>query len=273
MPASIRQLIRAEGWTGPTAALGRGWVQANLVIVPRATARAFATFCFLNPRPCPLLDITDPGVPSPMRAAPAADLRTDLPRYRVYRRGELIDEPTSIVQYWNDELVGFLIGCSFTFEQALLDAGIRLKHLEAGRNVAMYRTSIPTKPSGPFGGELVVSMRPVPSEQVARVMSVCSRYIAAHGAPITTGDPARLGVRDIDCPDFGDPISIDQGEEPMFWACGVTAELAVASANLDLCITHAPGHMFITDWPGEQGAETLLAADDPVVAELETWSS
>jgi uncharacterized protein YcsI (UPF0317 family) len=251
-PAStIRSSIRTAEWTGPTAEVGRGWTQANLLAVPAHAALAFATFCRRNARACPLLDVTDPGDPCPPLAAAGADLRTDLPRYRVYRDGALVTETTSVERLWRDDLVAFLLGCSFTFEQALIDAGIRLRHIDEGANVAMYRTAVPCRPSGPFRGNVVISMRPIPRERVDEVVSICSSFAAAHGAPIAVGDPARLGIADLSRPDFGDAVAILPDEEPVFWACGVTAAEAARNAELDLFIAHAPGHMFITDWPYE----------------------
>jgi uncharacterized protein YcsI (UPF0317 family) len=249
--AEQRRRIRAGEFVGPTAEIGLGWLQANLLIIPAASALAFSAFCTRNRRACPVLDTTDPGDPRPLLAASDADLRTDLPRYRVYEHGELVAEPTSIEQWWRDDLVAFLLGCSFTFDQALVDHGISLRHIEQGKNVAMYVTGESCIPAGPVGGPLVVSMRPIARSMVDDVSAICASFPLAHGAPIAAGSPERLGISDLDRPDFGDAVDIRDDEEPVFWACGVTAELAARSAGVDLFITHSPGHMFITDWPAE----------------------
>ena len=247
--AVVRERARRGALTGVTAGLAAGYAQANLVIVPRDLAFDFLLFCVRNPKPCPLLDVTDPGSPVPRYAAPHADLRTDLPRYRVYRQGELVDEPTSIARYWADDLVAFLLGCSFTFEQGLLDAGIPLRHHACGGNVAMYRTNIACRPAGMFQGPLVVSMRPIPAPLVAAAVQISGRYPAVHGAPVHVGAPEALGIGDLDRPDWGDARPILDGEVPVFWACGVTPQAVAMTARPPLMITHAPGCMFVTDIP------------------------
>lgn len=248
-PEQLRKRIRIAKWTGPTAGLARGYVQANLVILPADWAYDFLLFCVRNPKPCPLLEVTEIGSPVPARTAPGADLRTDLPRYRVYQGGQLVEEPTEITGWWRDDLVAFLLGCSFTFEDALAEAGIALRHWERGCNVPMYRTSLQCTPAGRLHGPLVVSMRPIPAGQVARAVEISARYPLAHGAPVWIGDPAGLGIADLDRPDWGDPAPIREGEVPVFWACGVTPQAVALAARPPLMITHAPGHMFITDWP------------------------
>jgi uncharacterized protein YcsI (UPF0317 family) len=248
-PAEARALIRAGAWTGPTAGLAAGYTQANLVVLPRDQAYDFLLFCVRNPKPCPLVDVTDAGSPVARLAAPDADLRTDLPRYRVYRDGDLVDEPTSLEAYWCDDFVAFLLGCSFTFEHALRDVGVPLRHLDRGCNVAMYRTSLPCRPAGDFRGPLVVSMRPIPAPLVATAVTVTARFPPVHGAPVHVGDPAGLGIRDLAEPDWGDPCPVGPGEVPVFWACGVTPQAVAMEARPPLMITHAPGHMFVTDIP------------------------
>jgi len=245
--AELRRYARIGQWTGPTAGLALGYVQANLVIVPRDLAFDFLLFCQRNPQPCPLLDVTDPGCPEPGYVAPGADLRTDVPRYCVYRYGELIDEPTHLFDWWRDDLVGFLLGCSFTFEHALLKAGIPIRHIEQGCNVPMYRTNIACRPAGVFAGPMVVSMRPLTPAQAEQATRICRRFPLAHGAPVHIGDPAAIGIADINHPDFGDPVEIRAGEEPVFWACGVTPQAVVMRARPSLLMTHKPGHMFVTD--------------------------
>jgi uncharacterized protein YcsI (UPF0317 family) len=244
---AARALIRAGRWRRTTAGLAVGWEQANLVILPAALADDFRRFCERNPQACPLLDVTEPGSPEPRAVAPSADLRTDVPRYRVYRDGALADEVDDLTALWRPDFVGFLLGCSFTADAALLRAGVPLRHLEQGTAVAMYRTSRPCEPAGPFHGPIVVSMRPVPADLVERAAAVTARYPRAHGAPLQVGEPAALGIADLTRPDYGDVVPVGLGELPMFWACGVTPQAAAEAARIELMITHAPGHMFVTD--------------------------
>ncbi|HTU22629.1 MAG TPA: putative hydro-lyase [Gemmataceae bacterium] len=245
--AELRQQARIGELTGPTPGLALGYVQANLVVVPRDIAFDFLLFCQRNPQPCPLLDVTDPGCPEPSRAAPGADLRTDVPRYWAYRYGELIEEPTDLFGWWRDDLVGFLLGCSFTFENALMKAGIPVRHVEQGCNVPMYRTNIACQPAGIFAGPMVVSMRPLTPAQAEAATRICQRFPLAHGAPVHVGDPVALGIADIHRPDFGDPVEVRRGEVPVFWACGVTPQAVAMKARPSLLLTHKPGHMFVTD--------------------------
>ena len=253
--ASVRAACRAGTWTGPTPGLAPGFVQANLVILPRDWAEDFLQFCQQNPQPCPLLDVTEPGSPEPRQVAPGSDVRTDLPRYRIWQHGELVEEPTEISAWWQEELVSFLLGCSFTFENALLEAGIPVRHLEQGVNVPMYRTRRPCVPAGRFRGPLVVSMRPLTPDQAARARDICARFPLAHGEPIQVGDPGSLGIADIFQPDYGDPVEIRPGEIPVFWACGVTPQAALLESRPPFAITHAPGHMFVTDIQSINGKE------------------
>jgi uncharacterized protein YcsI (UPF0317 family) len=246
--AELRRKIRAGEHTGPTAGLAAGFVQANLVILPKSDAEAFAEFCRLNDRACPLIEQTGPGQPEPKHSAPGADLRTDVPRYRVFREGVPdVAEPTDVVSLWRADLVGFLLGCSFTFEAALMAAGLPVRHIELGRNVPMFRTTIACRPSGRFRGPLVVSMRPYRPDQIDRVRQITSCYPTMHGEPIHVGDPAALGVSDLAHPDFGDAVPVEPGEIPVFWACGVTPQLAIAEARPEIAITHSPGCMFVTN--------------------------
>jgi len=249
-----RARIRNGEWTGPTAGLAPGFVQANLVVLPRDLADGFQAFCDRNPQALPLLDRTQPGSPVPDRVAPTADVRTDLPRYRLYRAGELVEEMTDIVTLWHADSVAFLIGCSFTFDTVLQVAGIPLRHLEAGHNVPMYRTGRMTDPAGVFSGPLVASMRPIPEEDVKRVVELTRGLPHAHGAPIQIGNPEALGINDLGAPDFGRAIELLPGEVPVFWACGVTAQAAAIDARIPRMITHAPGHMLITDLCVEETA-------------------
>ena len=246
-PGELRAAARAGEHTGPTAGLCPGYTQANLVALPEADAFDFLRFCVANPKPCPVLDVTDPGSPEPALMAPGADLRTDVPRYRVFRDGELVDEPLDVRDVWRDDLVGFLIGCSFTFERALQGEGLPIRHLEQGVNVPMYRTSVDCTPAGRFSGPLVVSMRPMTPAQASRATQITSRYAPVHGAPVHVGSPEAIGIDDLSAPDYGDPVEVRAGELPVFWACGVTPQAVAAASRPSLMVTHAPGHMFVTD--------------------------
>jgi uncharacterized protein YcsI (UPF0317 family) len=246
-PAELRARFRRGELARPTAGMAPGFVQANLVVLPREQAFDFLLFTQRNPKPCPLLEVVEPGSVEPRLMAPGADLRTDVPRYRVYRDGALVDEPTDLTPLWAVDLVSFLIGCSFTFESALVEAGIPVRHVEQRTNVPMYITSLATVPAGAFHGPTVVSMRPIPAGQVVRAVQVTSRVPAVHGAPIHIGDPAAIGIRDIAKPDLGDAVEIRPGEVPVFWACGVTPQAVAMASKPRLMLTHAPGHMFITD--------------------------
>jgi uncharacterized protein YcsI (UPF0317 family) len=245
--ADVRMACRLGRLTEPTPGLADGFVQANLVAVPRDWAFDFLLFCQRNPKPCPLLDVTEAGSAEPKHVAPGADLRCDLPRYRVWRDGELVAEPVDAREYWRDDLVGFLLGCSFTFEAALRQAGVPVRHIDEGRNVPMYRTSIACRAAGRFHGPLVVSMRPMTPAQAVTATRVCGRFPRAHGMPVHFGDPAAIGIAALEKPDFGDAVTVRPGETPVFWACGVTPQAAVMAAKPPFAITHAPGHMFVTD--------------------------
>ena len=242
-----RESIRSGEHSGPTGGMAPGFVQTNLVVLPQEYAFDFLKFCVRNPRPCPVLEITDAGSPSPSVMAPGADLRTDVPKYRIFENGELVDEPTDIESYWRGDLVSFLLGCSFTFETALLAAGLSLAHLDQGRNVPMYVTGRECVASGPFAGPMVVSMRPYRAEEIPLAVTVSGRYPTMHGAPIHVGDPDSLGIKAIDEPEFGDAISIGEEQIPAFWACGVTPQAVAMQARPPFMITHSPGHMFVTN--------------------------
>ncbi|MEQ3552037.1 putative hydro-lyase [Pseudonocardia nematodicida] len=243
-PADARARFR-DGLSTPTSGWCAGWTQANLIAVPREYAWDVLLFAQRNPAPCPVLDVlSDGAVSGPLLAG---DVRTDLPGYRVYRDGELAERPSDVTGYWRDDLVSFLIGCSFTFEDALLAAGVPVRHIEKGTNVPMYRTTRPCRDAGRMSGPLVVSMRPVPAELVDTAVSVTARYPAVHGAPVHLGDPGLLGITDLDRPDYGDPVPVADGEVPVFWACGVTPQAAVLASRLPFAITHEPGMMLITD--------------------------
>ncbi len=251
-PSEVRSACRSGDWTDHTAGLAPGFAQANLVILPSEHASDFARFCEQNPKPCPVLDVTTAGDPEPRRIAPGSDLRTDLPRYRIWQDGEAVDEVTDVTSLWRDDLVGFLIGCSFTFEAALLSEGLEVRHLSLGTNVPMYRTSIECQPAGVFGGRLVVSMRPFSPLHVVRAVEITSRFPQVHGSPVHVGLPHLLGIDDIARPDFGDPVPVGPDELPVFWACGVTPQAVLESARLPFAITHAPGSMFVSDLEDHQ---------------------
>ena len=251
-PRELRALIRRAEWNAPTAGLALGYVQANLVVLPQAQAFDFLLFCQRNPRSCPLIEVMEPGITEPAITAPGADIRTELPRYRVYRDGVLTREVEDIKEEWRDDLTTFLLGCSFTFEAALASAGIPLRHMEEGKNVSMYVTNIDTVPAGRFSGPTVVSMRPIPRNKVVKAVQVTSRFPNAHGSPLHIGDPRAIGIQDLEHPDYGDSTIIKEEEVPVFWACGVTPQAVAVRSKPPLMITHAPGHMFITDMRDEE---------------------
>ncbi len=244
---SARHAIRSGRFTGNTAGLAPGYVQGNIVILPAAQAEIFAAFCRANPQSCPLLATSRPGDPAIPSLGAEIDMRHDVPGYRVFSNGVLEEEVADIAAIWRDDLVTCVIGCSFTFEAALIAAGIPLRHVAQGRNVAMYRTNQPTVSVGPFGGPLVVSMRPLSATDAERAAAITARFPDMHGAPIYAGNPATLGIGDIMRPDYGEAVEIEPGELPVFWACGVTSQVAVQAARLPFFIAHAPGKMLITD--------------------------
>lgn len=244
---AARKLIRSNMHTGHTAGMAPGYVQGNLAILPKDYAAEFLQFCHFNPKPCPLIGMTEPGDPRVPMLGKNIDLRTDLPKYRVWRDGQLIEEVNDLSALWRDDLVGFVIGCSFSFEQALMEAGIPLPHIDSGRGVAMYETNIACTPAGRFHGPVTVSMRSMTPANAIRAIQICSRFPNVHGAPIHFGDPEAIGIADLNKPDYGDVIDILPGEVPVFWACGVTPQSVLQACKPSFCITHAPGSMLITD--------------------------
>ncbi len=249
--AQLREQIRSGKWRGQTSGAAKGFVQANLVMMPREAAFDFLMFCVRNPKPCPVLDVLEAGETEPS-IAPGADLRTDLPRYRVFRHGKFEKEVTDVQDYFDGNTVSFLLGCSFSFENAMLAKGLPVRNIEEGKNVSMYVTNRKCRPAGPFSAPLVVSMRPLTPADAVTAVQVTTRFHVTHGAPVHMGDPAAIGIGDIERPEFGDPVKIREGEIPVFWACGVTSQLAATSAPLPLVITHSPGHMFVSDLTDEQ---------------------
>ena len=243
----VRKQIRQGGWHSHTSGLARDHVQGNVVILPESLATDFLRYCQRNPKPCPLLAVSEPGQATLPTLGTDIDIRSDLPRYRVWREGEVVDEPTDISALWRGDLVTFVLGCSFSFEQALLAAGLPLRHIAQGKNVAMYRSNIQTEPAGIFNGPMVVSMRPMKAAAAIRAVQVTSRFPNVHGAPVHLGDPALIGISRLDAPDYGDAVEVMDDEIPVFWACGVTPQAALVQARPAFCITHAPGAMLITD--------------------------
>ncbi|MGH8808550.1 MAG: putative hydro-lyase [Noviherbaspirillum sp.] len=243
---ALRALCRNGTFAGPTAGFAKGHVQANMMIVPREYAFDFLLFCQRNPKPCPLVEVLEPGQFTP-RCAPDADIRSDLPGYRIFEHGELRQEVKDITAVWRDDFVSFLIGCSFSFENALIEGGIPLRHVQQQLNVAMYRTNIPCLPAGRFQGNMVVSMRPVKSRDIARAVEISGRFPQVHGAPVHIGHPQAIGIADLSRPDFGDAVAIDEDELPVFWACGVTPQYVAERSRIPFCISHSPGKMLVTD--------------------------
>jgi uncharacterized protein YcsI (UPF0317 family) len=244
---AARLAIRRNQHDGPTSGLAPGFVQANLAILPQALAQDFLQFCRLNPKPCPLIGVSAPGDPSVPALGEDLDIRTDLPRYRIWRNGALVEEPTDIRKWWRDDLVTFAIGCSFSFEEALLDAGIELRHMTCNCTVPMYRTSVETVAAGPFHGPLVVSMRPMKPADAIRAIQITTRFPSVHGAPVHIGKPQSIGIKDLARPDWGDAVPVGNDELPVFWACGVTPQSVIMTVRPDFCITHYPSAMLVTD--------------------------
>lgn len=251
-PVAVRHAARDGRLKTHTAGLARGRVQGNVAILPAALAADFHRFCLRNPKPCPIIGMSDPGSPRLPELADDLDIRTDVPRYRVFRNGECVDEPYDISKYWRDDLVAFVLGCSFSFEEALLEAGVPLRHVAEGKGVAMWRTNIQCTPAGPFKGPMVVSMRPMKPADAIRSVQVTSRFPNVHGAPVHVGKPELIGITDIDKPDWGDSVGVRADELPVFWACGVTPQAVVAATRPEFCITHYPGAMLVTDLKNAQ---------------------
>lgn len=252
VPSELRELISAGKITGQTAGMAKGYTQANLAILKKEHAFDFLLFCQRNPKSCPLIDVTEVGSYTPGIIASNSDIRTDIPKYRIYKDGVFTDEVTDITNYWEEDMVAFLIGCSFTFETPLLEAGIPIRHIEESCNVPMYKTNITCKKAGVFEGPTVVSMRPMSSQDAIRATQITSRFPSVHGAPIHIGEPNQIGIKDINKPDFGDAVTIKTGEVPVFWACGVTPQAVAMQSKPSIMITHAPGCMFISDLKDEK---------------------
>lgn len=243
----VRLQIRSGMIRGNTAGLAPGHVQGNLMILPKDLAHDFLLFCQRNPKPCPILAVSDPGDPMLPTLGEDVDIRTDIPSYRIWENGLMVAEVADIKDAWRGDLVSFVLGCSFSFEQALIEAGIQMRHIEQGCNVPMYRTSIPTEPAGVFHGPMVVSMRPMKPADAIRAVQVTSRFPRVHGSPVHLGMPDQIGIQDLQRPDYGDPVVVKHGEIPVFWACGVTPQSVAMAVRPPFCITHSPGSMLVTD--------------------------
>lgn len=253
-PRAVRRAARSGALAGHTAGLAPGYVQGNVCILPREYAADFELFCRRNPKPCPLLAASQPGDPRLPSLGADLDIRTDVPRYRVFRGGELIAEAAEVGELWTDDLVAFVIGCSFSFEESLIEAGVPLRYVEEGKNVAMYLTNIETEAAGPFRGPMAVSMRPLTPANAILAIQITARFPKAHGAPVHIGKPELIGIGDLDRPYAGDRIEVKGDELPVFWACGITPQAAVLRAKPPICITHAPGHMLVTDLRNSESA-------------------
>jgi len=249
-PKKIRQAIRSGSFQGDTSGLGGGYLQGNIAILPANYATDFLRFCQRNPKPCPLVGVSETGDPVLHTLGDDVDIRTDVPRYKIFENGDVVDQVRDITSLWRDDFVTFVLGCSFTFEEALISEGIAIRHIDENKTVSMFRTNIATTPAGPFSGDTVVSMRSLPVKDAIRAIEITSRFPQAHGTPIHFGDPQKIGIADVSKPDWGDTTEIKEGEVPVFWACGVTPQVAIRDAKPPISITHAPGHMLITDIRG-----------------------
>lgn len=248
-PAAVRRAARQGLLTGPTSGLASGYVQVNLVVLPESQASGFLRFCQANPKPCPVLAVSEPGARHCETLASDLDISRDLPAYRIYLNGKVSETVSDVADVWRDDLVTFAIGCSFTFEHALIQAGLGVRHIEEARNVPMFNTKVPLTTAGGFGGNLVVSMRPFSAADAIRAIQITTRFPQVHGSPVHFGDPSLIGISDIRSPDYGDAVSVKENEVPVFWACGVTPQQVIIDAGVEFAITHSPGHMLVTDIP------------------------
>ncbi|MGL4688754.1 MAG: putative hydro-lyase [Leuconostoc mesenteroides] len=246
-PTEFRKKVRNNEFQKPTAGMCPGYAQTNLIVLPWEDAYDFLLFAQRNPKPIPILEVTEVGSRELQTLGNDIDVATDFPKYRIYRNGKMVDEYLSVVDFWREDLVSFLIGCSFSFEDLLVDAGIEIRHITEKANVPMFNTNIPLKQAGKFSGNMVVSMRHIKSSQIATAVNVTNRLPGVHGAPIQIGNPAEIGIYDLAHPDYGDAVTINENEIPVFWACGVTPQAAVMASKPKFAITHSPGHMLITN--------------------------
>ena len=229
-PLAVRQKIRTGEITGQTSGMCLGYAQANLAVLPKDLAYDFLLFTQRNPKPCPILEVSDVGDPCLHKIAKDCNIATDIPKYRVYEKGVMVGEYTDVTKFWRDDLVAFLIGCSFSLESELLESGVTVRHIEEGKNVPMYLTNIPCKPAGVFSGNMVVSMRPLPNDQIVKAINITASMPRVHGTPVHIGDPEAIGIHDLNHPDFGEAVTIRPGETPVFWACGVTPQSIVMNS-------------------------------------------
>jgi uncharacterized protein YcsI (UPF0317 family) len=259
-PGEVRLAARKGLLTGQTSGMAEGFVQANLAIIPGKLAYDFLLFCVRNPKSCPLIEVGSKGDYLTKFIADGADIRTDIPGYRVYRNGVLSEEPSDLLNLWQEDFVYFLIGCSFSFQRRLLQGGVPVRHVELGSNVPMYITNIQSRPAGIFHGPMVVSMRPIPGSLVPRAVEITSRLPSVHGSPVHIGDPSAIGIMDLSKTDFGEPVPVLPGEVPVFWACGVTPQAAALATKPEIMITHSPGHMFVGDIKDDRIQEFIYGA-------------
>ena len=255
---AVRAAIRSGGYRSQTAGLAPGVLQSNVAILPEKYALDFMRYCQRNPKPCPLSGVSDTGNPMMFTLGRDIDIRSDVPAYNIYRHGKLDTTTENIAAIWQEDFVAFTIGCSFTFEHALMRAGLNLWHIDNNTTVPMFRSNLDTVPAGPFGGKMVVSMRAIPRDKLELVTGISRSYPLAHGAPVHSGDPAVIGIDDLACPEWGAPAPLPAGHVPVFWACGVTPQVALERADVPICITHKPGHMLITDVPQDADVPALL---------------
>lgn len=252
-PAELRQQIRSGAHPGNTSGLCQGFVQCNVAILPADWAAEFLQFCQLNPKPCPLVAMSSqPGQTDMPGVIEDFDIRTDVPSYRIFKNGKFEQEVSDIRDHWRGDLVTFLLGCSFSFEEALIADGLEVRNIAENKNVPMYRSNIACKPAGRFSGDMVVSMRPFEAADAIRSVQICTRFPSVHGAPVHLGDPSLIGINDINITNYGDPVTINPNELPVFWACGVTPQVALEQAKPPFCITHSPGCMVVTDMPNSK---------------------
>lgn len=249
---SFREEVRAGRFTGPTNGQCPGFLQCNLVVLPQGRhAFDFLLFCQRNKKACPLIEVCDVGSPFPDGIARGADLRTDVPKYAIYKDGALEKEVDDVTDYWPEDSVAFLIGCSFSYDGALLDAQIPLRSAEQGKNVPMFKTNLKCRSSGSLSGCMVVSMKPIKATDVAREVEITSKFPHAHGAPVCIGCPASIGIYNLDEPDWGEAVEMQPDEVPVFHACGVTPQSILMSSKVAFAITHSAGHMFVSDLPSD----------------------
>jgi len=244
---SIRTSIRNSEYLGCTSGLAPNLVQGNLVIMEESYANEFIQYCRQNPKPCPVIGVSKAGDVSIPELCDDLDIRVDVPEYCIFQNGELKGSVPHIKGYWNENMVSIVLGCSFSFEDALIQAGLNVRNIDMGVNVSMFETNVATQATENFSGNMVVSMRPYKQSQIEQVVETTEPFTMAHGAPVHIGNPEGIGVTELNNPQYGSPVTIKEDEIPVFWGCGVTTQKAIEQAQLPLVITHAPGKMLITD--------------------------